>query len=215
MAYCNQVHLENRIGVANLTQLTNDTSGTSTPTAAIVSSLIQRADAFINAKAKACYDLPLREVLTGTISSSSTTLTGTDTLFLTELSIGDPVENPSTGEIRIIASIASNTSATTVEAFTALSSATLYRIPQIIHSISVDLACFYAMQRRFSEMQLPEDWREIGRKIMGTPQMPGLLDQIASLELNIGLTVASTQSAMVAPDKLIDFTDTDKPESWY
>ena len=215
MAYCNQVHLENRIGVANLAQLTNDTSGTSSPTAAIVTGLIQRADAMINAKAKSIYTIPLNKVLTGTISSSTTTLTGTGTVFTTELTIGDPLVNRATGEIRVIDSIASDTSATTVSAFTTLSSATLYLIPQIIHSISVDLACYYAMQRRFSEMELPEDWREIGRKILGTPQMNGLLDQIASLELSIGLDILNAQSAIVAPTKLIDFTDADKPESWF
>lgn len=213
--YSTQTDIENRIGLANLAQLTNDTAGSSTSSAAIVTTLIERADAMINAKAKTCYDIPLREVLDGTVASSGTTLTGTGTDWLTSLSIGDPLLNAATGEIRLVASIASNTSATTVSAFTTLSGATLYRIPQIIHSISVDLACYYAMQRRFSEMELPEDWREIGRKILGTPQMPGLLDQIASLELNIGLDVASAQAAIVSPTKLIDFTDADKPESWY
>lgn len=198
MAYSTQTDLENRIGVANLAQLTNDTAGTTTPSAAIVATLIQRADALINTKCKNIYDIPLTEVIDGTVSSASTTLTGTGTAF-TDLSVGDPLLNLATGEIRIIASIAFDTSATTVTAFTTLASATLYRIPQIIFTTSVDLACYYAMQRRFSEMELPEGWREIGRKIFGTPQMKGLLDQIGSLEMSIGLAVANTQSAIVVP----------------
>jgi hypothetical protein len=209
MAYSTQTDLENRIGSSNLARITNDTAGATTSTTAVVNSLIQRADALINGKCKQVYDTPLQEVLSGTISSSGVTLTGTSTAFTTELEIGDPLINRATGEIRIIDSITSATSATTSVAFTTLASATLYRIPQIIHTISVDLACFSGMQRRFSEMEMPSDWKSVWDRIMGTPQMKGLLDQIADLEIDIGLSVTSDEASIVAPDQVVTFTDTD------
>jgi hypothetical protein len=97
-------------------------------------------------------------------------------------------------------------------AFTTLASATLYRIPQIIHGISVDLACFFGMQRRFSTMEMPSDWKSVYDRIMGTPQMKGMLDQIADLEMSIGLDVDSAEASISAPTQLIDFNDEDKPE---
>jgi len=210
MAYSTQTDLENRIGSANLARLTNDTSGATTSTTAVVNSLIQRADALINAKCSQVFDTPLQEVLSGTVSSSTTTLTGTSSAFTTELEIGDPLINLATGEIRIVASISSATSATTSVAFTTLASATLYRIPQIVFNISVDLACFFAMQRRFSEMEMPSDWKSVWDRIMGTPQMKGLLDQIADLELETGLGAAtSAEGIIVAPDQVVTFNDTD------
>lgn len=201
MAYSSQTDLENRIGTLNLAHLTNDTSGATSVNATVASALIQRADAVINGICSQVYTTPLEEVLSGTISSSSTTLTGVGTLFTSELQIGDPVKNRATGEQQIIASIASDTSATTVTAFTTpLSSATLYRVPQIIFSISVDLACFFAMQRRFSEMEMPSDWKSVWDRIMGTPQKPGQLEMISNLQMDIGLDVSSSESDIVVPD---------------
>lgn len=216
MAYSTQTDLENRIGSKTLAQITNDTAGATTSTTAVVNSLIQQADAVINGKLSRSYATPVEEVLSGTVSSSGTALTGTSSAFTTELSIGDPVHNRATGEIQEIASITSATAATTSTAFTTpLSTSTLYRIPQLIHSISVDLACFYGMQRRFSNMEMPADWVRVYDRIMGTPQMKGLLDQIADQEIDISISVSSESSAIVSPTALIDFNDEDKPEYIY
>ena len=209
MAYCEQTDLVNRVGSTELARLTNDTAGSSSIDSTVVNSLIQRADATINAKCKQVYNTPLEKVLTGTIVSSTTTLTGTSTLFTTELEIGDPLKNRATGEIRLVASLTSATSATTSVAFTTLSGATLYRIPQIIFTVSVDLACFFAMQRRFSSMEMPADWVRVYDRIMGTPQKKGILDQIADMELDLGLTVASKEATITAPDATVAFTDSD------
>lgn len=56
--------------------------------------------------------------LSGTVALSGTTVTGTNTKFLSELSKGDLIKEISTGEERLVVSIASDTSLTVDVAFT-------------------------------------------------------------------------------------------------
>ena len=70
--------------------------------------------------------------LTGTVSSSGTTVTGSGTAFTTQLQVGDVIVSDS--QVRIVATIASNTVLTTDAAFSAaLSSATFVKRYPIGH----------------------------------------------------------------------------------
>lgn len=57
-AYCTQQDLENRIGVSQLAQLTNDTAGSTTVDANVVAAMIERSDRLIDAKAGQVYSVP-------------------------------------------------------------------------------------------------------------------------------------------------------------
>lgn len=81
-------------------------------------------------------------------------------------------------------------------------------IPQILRNISTDLACYYAMQRRFSEMQMPPDWGQVYKTAMDT------LVKLSTEEITLDVAQPSSapQAVMVAPDRTdsrlnIDFTD--------
>lgn len=72
--------------------------------------------------------------LTGTASSSSTTVTGTSTLFTTELRVGSTIIVGT--QVRTVTAIASNTSLTTSTAFNpALSGATLTKSEEVLVAI--------------------------------------------------------------------------------
>ena len=72
--------------------------------------------------------------LTGTAASSGTAVTGTDTLFTTELRVGSKVFNG--GQERTVTAIASDTALTTDAAFNpALSGASVLRIDEIMVAI--------------------------------------------------------------------------------
>ena len=209
--YCIQTDLENRIGATQLAQLTDDTVDSVTPSASVCTFLIQRASAFIDSFVGQVYDTPYQVVLAGTISSSGVTLTGTSTTLETDLQIGDVLLNKATGERRTVASIASETSITTDTAFTTLASATLYRIPQSLKLICVDLACYYAYQRRADQFKMPEDWKDAEKNARA------YLNLIAEqkIQLEDDADVENPSAAIVSPTKLIDFLDADKTESWF
>lgn len=205
--YCTQADLENRISAQKLADLCNETSGATSATATIVNSLINKADAFINGYAGQVYTTPLYTALTGTIASSGVTLTGTSTLFLTELVIGTPLLNLATGELRVVDSITSDTVATTAVAFTTLSGATLRAIDRIIFDMSVDLSCYYALQRRFSVITMPDDWKNVLKDARD------LLEKISNLfiVINANRGVSSVEADMVTrtTDPLVDFDNED------
>ena len=68
-------------------------------------------------------------------------------------------------------------------------------IDVIIKSISIDLACYYAMQRKFSDLEMPKDWSAVYTDAMNN------LNDIADeqLFLNSAQKIASPESAIVAP----------------
>lgn len=212
--YCTQTDLENRIGGATrLAELCNETSGATSATAAIVNSLINKADAFINSYAAQVYDTPLYTALTGTIASSGVSLAGTSTLFLTELLIGTPVLNLATGEIRVVDSITSNTVATTSVAFTTLSTATLQAIDRIIFDISVDLSCFYALQRRFSILAMPEDWKNVEKNAID--MLKKISDLFLVINADRGVSSKEADIVNLSDDPVIDFFSDDSQQQYF
>lgn len=76
-------------------------------------------------------------------------------------------------------------------------------------NINVDLTCVYLMQRRFSLMELPEEWQKVLDACMET------LSAIASLKQSItsAPTIQTEEARIVANDPLIDFYDTDNQTS--
>jgi hypothetical protein len=134
-------------------------------------------------------------------------LTGTSTLFLTELVIGTPLLNLATGELRVVDSITSDTALTTAVAFTTLSGATLRAIDRIIFDMSVDLSCYYALQRRFSVITMPDDWKNVLKDARD------LLEKISNLfiVINANRGVSSVEADMVTrtTDPLVDFDNED------
>lgn len=145
MAYSTQTDLENRLSPATLAALTDDTNGTTT-SSAIVTALIARADALIDAKIAADYTTP--------------------------------ITSP----------------------------------PTIINAISVDLACFYAMQRRYTEQAMPPDWTQTYKNAIA------ILDDVASGKLTLaGVPTPSTDSSkeaeVIAPDRIVAFNDSTSPWS--
>lgn len=84
-------------------------------------------------------------------------------------------------------------------------------VPKLIKQISIDIACYYAFMRRFVGMEMPKEWEATYKQALI------LLDDISNgkITLDTSPTVASAESAIVAPTKLIDFDDTDKVESFF
>lgn len=85
--------------------------------------------------------------------------------------------------------------------------------PVIIRKISTDLSCYYAMQRRFVEMKMPDDWIQTHKTAMD------LLDKITNKEIVLDLlaTVGGPEAKIVtsSADKRIDFDDPDNGMSLY
>lgn len=84
-------------------------------------------------------------------------------------------------------------------------------VPDIIKLISIDLACYFAMQRRFLEVQMPEDWQKTYKDAMA------MLDSIASLQvkLNASPVLEGSTAKIVANDRVVDFFSTTSPQSKY
>lgn len=77
-------------------------------------------------------------------------------------------------------------------------------VPVQIKSLSVDLACFYIIQRRWSQVKMPDDWNLVYKNACQT------IDDISNLliKLDGSPTVSSEEADIVAPDVIVDFTDT-------
>ncbi len=93
-------------------------------------SIIQRGvPKFYNIAASNAIWLPISTALTGTLTSTGKKVVGTDTLFLTEISIGDYIVNETTQETAIVHKVETDTLLHLVAATTtALSTATCKRI---------------------------------------------------------------------------------------
>lgn len=83
--------------------------------------------------------------------------------------------------------------------------------PDIVNDISADLVCVKLLQRRFSEMGLSPDWQQRGKDAMQN------LQEIADLKIALPdtISVSSAEADIVAPDKVIDFNDEDRQESFF
>lgn len=186
--YSSVKDLENRLGLSNIATLTNDTGGSTTPDTAICQSLIAQGDAVIDGKLGQVYSIPLTTLLTGTVAATTTAMTGTGTKFLEELSLNDAIIGTD-GQIGTVIGIASDIAATLAAAPSpAWSGMTVSVIPALVHQISITLACFFAFQRRPSEVQTPADWLTQYNRVMGVAGMKGLLDQLADEELRLDAT---------------------------
>ena len=119
----------------------------------------------------------------GTVAASSTTMNGTSTKFLTQLSVNDAILGTD-GQLRIVLGITSDTVATLDSTPSpAWSGMVVSRIPALVHYISMTLAGFYLWQRRGTEGETPKDWITRYNQIVGSAQMKGTLDQLADEEL--------------------------------
>jgi phage gp36-like protein len=145
MAYCSLTDIEARLGAKNVVGLSNDTPNATTPDAALVSTLIARADGVIDAQVRQVYDVPLSPV------------------------------------------------------------------PEVIKSISVDLASFFLLQRRFSETEMPSDWQQAYKDAVD------LLKDIADMKVAlVGVSqIRSPEAEIVAPPPAMDFRDRSRQESFY
>lgn len=83
--------------------------------------------------------------------------------------------------------------------------------PKIIKQCSIDMTIYSAFLRRFASTEVPKEW------IAANKQAMEFLDLIANLELQLDSdpAVTSGEADFVAPDKLIDFTDSNNAASDY
>lgn len=81
--------------------------------------------------------------------------------------------------------------------------------PALIKRINVVLVIYYAMQRRFSVMEIPAAWQKEYDQAMEW------LQEIADEQLPLGpdssVSVSSPEATITAPDASIDFTDSSNP----
>ena len=82
--------------------------------------------------------------------------------------------------------------------------------PDIIVQIAIDLTCYYAMKRRFTETAVPAEW--IATKDKAFEKLKGIAEGKIELPA-ISRTVAMMQ--MTANDKQFDFYNDDSPTSFY
>lgn len=85
-------------------------------------------------------------------------------------------------------------------------------VPDIVKNLSVDLACFYAMQRRPVEYPMPEDWKNVER------DAKKILQQIADLVIKLDdSTEVESKEADIKESTAsrLNFDDPCKPESRY
>lgn len=87
----------------------------------------------------------------------------------------------------------------------------LTTVPDKIRFLCIDLSCYYLMERRFTSMNVPDDWKATKDKVLEQ------LAKIQSLELEAGLTIAYKQADMTVPttDPIVDFNNDDNDMSWY
>jgi len=86
----------------------------------------------------------------------------------------------------------------------------LATIPGIIAQIAIDLTCYYAMKRRFTETAVPAEW--IATKDKAFEKLKAIAEGKIALP-DISRTVAMMQ--MTANDKQFDFYNDDSPTSFY
>jgi phage gp36-like protein len=84
--------------------------------------------------------------------------------------------------------------------------------PDIVKEISIDLACYYAFQRRPLNMEMPKEWEDIYKSAMDK------LEKISNMLLRLPATatIASAESNMqVSNTARIDFTNEDNSEYYF
>jgi len=84
-------------------------------------------------------------------------------------------------------------------------------VAEVIKGISVDLTCFFLLQRRYSGTDIPSDWQQTYKDAIQ------ILKDIADLKVSLPniSAVASPEAAIVAPPRALDFTDDTRQESFY
>jgi hypothetical protein len=213
MAYSKQSDLEALVGTLNLAMLTNDTANASTTDATVLGNLIAQADIAIDSKAGQVYQVPLLYAQTGTVSSSSTTVTGTGTKF-TQIGSGlgfavNDIMVGSDGQQFRVTAVASDVSATLDGSPAWSAGTTIQRIPGEISLISRNLTAFMCFARRFSVTEIPKEWITI------KANMDAMLDDISNELRNINAIIVSAESNMTTQTDLPvvnffgDSTDTD------
>src|SRR5512135_2135544 len=110
--YSTILDLQNSLGLSNLVALSNDTANVDQSLSASINSSvcvakIAEGDALIDAKLAQRYDVPLTTALTGTVSATTTAMTGSGTRFLTELSVNDVILGTD-GQSIVVLGITSN-----------------------------------------------------------------------------------------------------------
>lgn len=83
--------------------------------------------------------------------------------------------------------------------------------PTLIRDIAIDLACYFSMQRRFTELAVPQDW--ISTKKDRMQQLDDISNQV--IKLDTSAAVSSSEADIVAPDAIIDFNDAENSFSNY
>jgi phage gp36-like protein len=87
----------------------------------------------------------------------------------------------------------------------------LQTVDDVVRSISVDLTCYFLLQRRFSEVEMPADWNQIYKDAMQ------LVRDIGDLKVRLPSDpdVKSPEGTMTAPDVQFDFNDETRREKYY
>ena len=211
--YCTQRDLENRLSSQTLATLTNDGANADKADPAVVKALIAKAEAQIDSTAGQIYSTPLQAVLTGTVAISGITITGTLSKFTTDPIVsGDPIFEPTSGQGSLVDSVTSDTVALLMYPFPSIvSGKTLYRIPKAVWSIAVDFASYFAMQRRFSVMSIPQEWTDAFKDAQ--TRLQAIADM--KTDLGPGFNVSSSELSLVSNAKVMDFNNDSNGVSLY
>ena len=78
-------------------------------------------------------------------------------------------------------------------------------IDPLVRDIAIDLACYFAMQRRFTEFPVPNDW--ISTKKDRIQQLEDISNQVITLISTIA--VSSSEANFLATTPVIDFNDSE------
>lgn len=76
--------------------------------------------------------------------------------------------------------------------------------PPLVKTISVDLACYFAMQRRYSEQTMPADWVKVWEHARADLQR--IADE--EVDLNVLAPIVSGEADIVANPQTFTFNDT-------
>lgn len=203
--YCSQTDIENLIGgPVRLAELANDTASSSSADAAVVAAIIAQGDAMIDAKIGQVYQTPVLVPVSGTVSSSSVTITGTGTTFSTQFKIGDRFWISLT-KIFTVIGLTSDTALTLdIAPSPALSAATVYRVPAIVSQISKVYALFLCFARRPQQLEIPKAWLEMKK------EAEQYLEDISNMMVSVpGAVLVSAEAEMFTPTTypIVDFNN--------
>lgn len=226
MPYSTQADLEKRIGVTQLAELTNDNANlyvftvsgiTTDPTAGAVYTNNGQTFTVVSAS------------LTGVAGARLGTVTCTFTGV--PASSGTLTKSSGTGDATIAFSASTAADAAVVtslilradtyidEELSDIYTVPFSTIPDLIAQFSCDLACYYAMQRRPLQFEIPEDWDAIYERIIAHIQkfksMEDVLDGVTPIGVASHSVLKVTDPDTSSTDPIFGFNDLNSNMSYF